>query len=584
MTTENWNIANLLRLVILFSPKGYMQLIKSNKNISSFLVLIFSFHGVAQKKQENYLELAISAIEHREIETADSLLEIGINENPTKGEMWFQYARINYQLGQYDRAVKAYLKTDSLGYGKKWVALGLSYSYWALEDKMNAKKWFEILISIDPTWIDRIRNDRLRLFLGDANYYRLTGKKFNGSQKRDEAWREDLKFLKSSMARSHYDLNVKTSDEEWDAMYKTIYDKIPFLGDKEIALEFARFVALAGDGHTNIWPQFSDYQYHMLPLLVYPFSDGFYIRAASDQHADLVGSKVLKIGDKSIEEVYTRISDFIGHDNSMHESLVFPAVVSTVEILQMIGAVDTGGDISVTTLKNGHVIRQHVTAVLWDYSLIGRKREASAWNQMYHPEETPLYLSQVNNNYWRKVNHEQSFMYIQLNQIRDKEKESFAQFTSKTFKLIDSLSLQNLIIDIRLNDGGDTEVYKPLMVELIKSPINKKGHLFTIIGRMTYSAAMNLAVDLEYWTETIFVGEPTGSSPVFIGENKAFTLPNSGLRVSISDRKHQKGAGSSVDTRTWIAPDIYAPLSAEHFRRGVDPSLDNIISAIENGN
>ena len=49
-----------------------------------------------------------------------------------------------------------------------------------------------------------------------------------------------------------------------------------------------------------------------------------------------------------------------------------------------------------------------------------------------------------------------------------------------------------------------------------------------IIGRDTFSAAQNTISELERRTKAILVGEPTGSSPNFIGESLAIPLPYSG--------------------------------------------------------
>src|SRR3989442_15208168 len=56
-----------------------------------------------------------------------------------------------------------------------------------------------------------------------------------------------------------------------------------------------------------------------------------------------------------------------------------------------------------------------------------------------------------------------------------------------------------------------------------------KGHLFVITGRLTFSAAMNLASRLEHETHATFVGEPTGSRPNHYGEAVTLTLPASGI-------------------------------------------------------
>jgi hypothetical protein len=64
--------------------------------------------------------------------------------------------------------------------------------------------------------------------------------------------------------------------------------------------------------------------------------------------------------------------------------------------------------------------------------------------------------------------------------------------------------------------------------------INKKGRLFVIIGRQTFSSAILNAISFKNNTEAIFVGEPTGGKPNHYGEIKVFTLKNSPIRVQYS--------------------------------------------------
>ena len=104
--------------------------------------------------------------------------------------------------------------------------------------------------------------------------------------------------------------------------------------------------------------------------------------------------------------------------------------------------------------------------------------------------------------------------------------------------------------------------------------VNRHGHLFVITGRRTFSAAMNGAADIEANTEAIFVGEPTGSKPNFVGETTIFPLPCSGLKVSISSLYWQRS--HAFDDRTWIAPDLRAEMSSEDYRTNRDPSMEAI--------
>src|SRR5258706_89573 len=67
-----------------------------------------------------------------------------------------------------------------------------------------------------------------------------------------------------------------------------------------------------------------------------------------------------------------------------------------------------------------------------------------------------------------------------------------------------------------------------------KESINHRGKLFVVLGRRTFSAAQNAATFIERYLNAIFVGEPTGSSPNFVGEEAPFTLPYSKLLMNVS--------------------------------------------------
>jgi hypothetical protein len=120
----------------------------------------------------------------------------------------------------------------------------------------------------------------------------------------------------------------------------------------------------------------------------------------------------------------------------------------------------------------------------------------------------------------------------------------------------------------------------PLIHRLIGSrKLNRRGRLYVIIGRGTFSAAQNLATLLERHTEAIFVGEPTGSSPTFVGETIDFQLPYSGAWANVSDLLWQ--SGWPMDERTWIAPLLYTPPTFADFRENRDPAMEAILAVRE---
>ena len=73
------------------------------------------------------------------------------------------------------------------------------------------------------------------------------------------------------------------------------------------------------------------------------------------------------------------------------------------------------------------------------------------------------------------------------------------------------------MLDLRHNTGGDSETYLPLLAKLEELTVADK-QLAVLTSRVTFSAAMQLVVDLEQRTPAIFIGEPTGASPNHYGD------------------------------------------------------------------
>jgi hypothetical protein len=187
----------------------------------------------------------------------------------------------------------------------------------------------------------------------------------------------------------------------------------------------------------------------------------------------------------------------------------------------------------------------------------------------------PLYLKNRRANYWFEILPEHKTVYCQYNAVADDPREPLSQFCERLFKFVNDNAVERLVIDMRWNGGGNNFLNRPLVHGLIRNNrINQRGKLFVIVGRQTFSAAMNGATDIERHTNAIFVGEPTGSSPNFVGESVGFELPYSKMRGSISDLYWQSSV--AMDYRTWIAPLLYAPPSFELYRANRDPALEAI--------
>ncbi len=134
-------------------------------------------------------------------------------------------------------------------------------------------------------------------------------------------------------------------------------------------------------------------------------------------------------------------------------------------------------------------------------------------------------------------------------------------------------------MDLRHNGGGDTYLYPPLLKTLLFYELTQPdGRIFALIGRNTFSAAQNFTNDVDRLTAAVFVGEPTGSRPSFVGESTRVVLPYSDVGVSISTRLHQHAY--ATDRRIWVAPDIPVALSSTDYFANRDPALAAILEII----
>ena len=106
-------------------------------------------------------------------------------------------------------------------------------------------------------------------------------------------------------------------------------------------------------------------------------------------------------------------------------------------------------------------------------------------------------------------------------------------------------SVRRVIVDLRLNGGGDNTTYGSLTPLFGSKAVNKRGKLQVLIGRATFSAAANFAAEIDRATRAVFVGEPTGGGVETYGDTFPVLLPTVGWTVHIAARYHERKRSES---------------------------------------
>jgi len=394
------------------------------------------------------------------------------------------------------------------------------------------------------------------------------------------AWREDLHFMAHEMERTHKNLYHTIPREQFASRVEELNERIPDLERHEVIVELAKIVAAVGDGHTNIYPtRDAKIGFRTLPLAFTFFGDELYIRATHESQRSLLGARVLRIGDRDAAEAYSEVKQMIGRDNEQGARYWAPYLLAMPEVLHAFRITRTLDHVPLTLMTDHgrKEISLHTFAPVEIMS--GDKvtlfNHRAGWidvRDLSGKPDPPWLRGAIDAFHFERLG---SLLYVQINTVANTPEESLDHFATRLHDEIATAKPQKVVIDLRLNRGGDATLMVPLVRALIQSErIDRKDRLFAIIGPATFSAAQMLADALEEYTNITFVGEPSGSKGNAYGDSRKIALPNSGMTVRASIYYWQDW--HPQDTRDAILPQIPAPLTFEAYRNNVDPALEVI--------
>jgi hypothetical protein len=396
------------------------------------------------------------------------------------------------------------------------------------------------------------------------------------SQADQDAWNEDLDFFMERLRRIHPDPFYRISEEEYLQAINDLKAKLPLLTDDQIVVELTRIVAFI-DGHSAVSTLGEPVNFHHYPLRMYLFSDGLFVFAAQDPFENMVGGKIVQIGDAPIADALEAVAPLIPHDNSMTIQLGAPSWLMRPEVLLVLGMIDSiESPQIIVEMPDGTQEIINPDPITWDSYREWNQADAFGNGPVFGLPQRPeiLYLSRaMSESFWSTYLEDSGTLYIQYNRVQS----GIGTLTREIENILDEQDVERVILDLRLNPGGNNTTYGSFLELLSTNPeINRPGRFFTILGRQTFSAAANFATELENRTHTIFVGEPMGGSPNLYGDVVPVILPNSKIQINISDLYWQKS--TPEDKRVTIEPDIPAPLSSNDFFNNIDPAMDAILA------
>lgn len=389
-------------------------------------------------------------------------------------------------------------------------------------------------------------------------------------------WQEDLRFLQQTVHKDYPFLFVKTTEEIFDAEVEKLYKDIPNLEEHEIIVGMARVIALFQYGHMGVGFSQKPFGFHYLPLNVYQFKDGVYVQGVHKDYPQALGAQVLEINSVPIADALKRIYPVVSAENTQYFKAYGIRYVTIPEVLHAQGITNKlQNSVEFTLQKDGKTFTQQFTALPKGEKVpthYGYVWEDETWLEARKQDRTPLYLKQLNRIYFFEYLSKEKVVYVRHSQIQNDPEEDMQSFYARLFDFIENEAVEKLVLDVRLNGGGNNYLNKPILTGILETKkINQIGRFFVLIGRNTFSACQNLVNELDNYTNVIFVGEPTAENVNFYGDSRPVPLPNSQVPVYLSFAWWQdKPAWENAD---WLAPAIPVAMDFEDYASNEDPVL-----------
>ncbi|PIB31326.1 hypothetical protein BFP77_01795 [Maribacter sp. 4U21] len=390
-------------------------------------------------------------------------------------------------------------------------------------------------------------------------------------------WQNDLEYLHKTVHNEYPFLFVKTTKEAFDTEVEKLHRLIPTLEPHEIIIGFSRIIALFKYGHMAVGYNIEPFKFHYLPLNLYQFSDGIYLQGVHKDYRDVVGSKVIEINGIPVQTALDMVYPAVSAENSQYFKSYGINYLTIMEVLHAQGITNNlESSIEFTLEKNGKIVKKVFDAMPTGQTVprqYGFVFEDENWSEAREQDTLPLYLDKLEKMYFFKYLPKEKAVFVRISQIEDDPTEKMETFYTRLFDVIEKEEVEKLILDVRLNGGGNNFKNRTLITKIIENKkINTIGSLFVIIGRRTFSACQNLVNELDNYTNVIFLGEPTAENINFYGDSRPVILPNTGHPVYLSFAWWQdKPAWQNAE---WLAPSIPIEMSFEQYATNRDPMLE----------
>lgn len=419
---------------------------------------------------------------------------------------------------------------------------------------------------------------------------------------------EDLEHFESVMLEKHQKEYRYITDEDFKNRIKELKLNIDNISDSEFVVEIQRIMSYFKEGHLS----FLNPSQAILPFYLKTFDDGTYIIGIEKEYEEYNFSKVKSINGIKIKDIREKAKEIISGDNKYNIDYWVDYYITDLDYLVGLKLISNVNEINVVIEKDKKEfnvkfkpkINRDVKTEKSEYS---KTEEFKKNKENYKKSILKLIekssgkereklendLKKIDNlefvtcnyigksfleidNIPYKMNPTQSYtfetfpksnaMVLHYNKCFSEEHKPFDKFSAEFFNYIRDnkglLKINNIIIDLRYNEGGSETVFLSFLDELEKyEKENKNLKIHILVGRNTFSAGTSVVYSLKKkFRDATIYGEPLAGGIYSSGNVTQDILPNSKLIFSYGQSFFDKTKGNkNLFTEKEIKENVLIP-------------------------
>ncbi len=370
-----------------------------------------------------------------------------------------------------------------------------------------------------------------------------------------------LNSVHKTIVENHKNPFANISDNELLEKKQQVIDRIPKMNDAEFYFSLKELLASLGDAHSGITLSAQPEFLHFIPLFLGK-GETWYLHATDNDHEQYLGWEVVAINNTPMLDVIESFKRIISTDNDAWLYAQLVNEINLKEALEYLDIVKKNARIFVTLQNND----QKVDVEFKSYPI----KDIANFAFLYVPA-----AKTAPNGIYRYMSLNEETFFVQYNACQEAPDYSMSNFARNVNARLQENHYKKVILDLRFNSGGNSEIIHPLLNVLKHQQQKQNFTLYIAIGNKTFSSGGMNALYALNMLNGILIGEPTGFSVKSYGEVRNLAIENTPFVVFYStnyfDLIPDYNAGS-------IYPDVPISQTAADTINGKDSVVEWVLN------